>query len=97
MTESLRQESSIAIDRPLTLIRNRVLAVLVEQKLSATLWTPPEDRPVFADVITVTWGDALDIFPGDRVLIPAHIGVKVRYYGKPGIICQCGEVSAVIE
>ena len=100
MTESLRQESSIDIDQWLKLLPDRVLAVLVDVPLSATLWTPPEDRPVFAMVIAASapqGGAPLELFPTDHVLIPAHIGVKVRYHGNPGIICQYGEVLARIE
>ena len=99
MTESLRQESSIDIDQPLELLPNRVLAVLVDQPLSATLWTPPEDRPVFADVMAVTppQGTESHIFIMDRIVIPAHIGVKVRYYGMAAVIFQYGEVLGVIE
>ena len=99
MNESLRQESSIAIDQPLKLLPNRVLAVLVEQPRSPTLWTPPEGRPLFAEVLAVSPppGVYSQIYSGYRVVIPAHIGVKVRYYGQPAIICQYGEVLAVIE
>ena len=99
MTESLRQESSIDIDQPLKLLPNRVLAVLVDQPLSATLWTPPEDRSVFARAIAVTppRGTESKIYNGGRIVIPAHIGVKFRYYGMPAVICQYGEVLACIE
>ena len=99
MTESLRQGSSIRLNQTLRLIRNRVMAVQVQRMLSKTLWTPPEDRPILADVVAVTppRGSESQVLPGDLVIIPPHIGVEIVIEGKPALICQYDEVLAVVE
>ena len=98
MTESLRQESQIVIRRQFKLIRNRVLATLVEQPSLSPIWMPPEERQIFGEVVwsTPPIGILSQISPGDCIIIPPHLGIKVEYYGHPAIICQYQEVLAVI-
>ena len=103
--ESLRQESSIDADGPVLLMRNRVLAVMVERELSKTLWTPPEKIQTLGDVVAVgppritRKGVAVrpQVSAGDRILIPSHIGVKVDWRGKPALILNEDEILAVVS
>ena len=99
MTESLRQGSSIEINRPIRLLPNRVMAVQVQRLLSKRLWTPPEARPILADVVAVTppRGIESQVKPGDRVVIPPHIGVEITIEGQPALICKYEEVLAVVD
>ena len=108
MTESLRQESLIELSpekdgRQLRLPCNRVIAVCVNQQASF-LWTPPEENPILGDVVIVgeprlMGGNEIpqEVLPGDRIVIPPHIGVKILWEGQPALIMREDEVLAVVE
>ena len=95
MMESLRQESSIEIDQEIRLLQGRVLALVVDKPSSTILWTPSERRSIWASVAVVGPSRLARVWPGDTIIIPPHIGVKVVYFGQPALICNEDEVLAV--
>ena len=102
----LRDQSFLQIDRPLRLLRNRVLLKKVYRDQSTTLWTPTERLPMAGVVLAVGPGEINEktgfVWPnyvavGQRIIVSPHEGVEITWYGEPALIVREDEVLAVFD